>query len=453
MRRMLAACCTLAALALLAASPAPASPPAEPRVVVISVDGLKPDYYLRADELGLAVPNLRRLMAEGAFARGVVGVYPTVTYPSHTTLITGVPPREHGIVSNRVLDPEERSNEAWHWYASEIRTPTLASAARAHGRKTAAVSWPVSVGMELDFNLPEFWRSGSKHPADLRLLDLLSTPGLRAAVEQGRGKPFPYPLTDEDRTDTAVHLLRTHRPHLLLLHIFELDSAQHDHGPLTPQALAAAEQSDAMIGRVLAAVAQSGLAESTLVAVVSDHGFLPVERKLQPNRVLKEAGLLSLDPEGKVRDWRAYFQAQGGSAALVLRDAADAALPERVRGLFAPYLAAPAGGLRAILGAEEIAAHGGSAGFALVLNAREGFMFGNGAVGPWSVPAEDKGAHGFAPDRTELHAALLLAGPGLLRRGDLGVVPMTAIAPTLAAYLGLELSPKATTPLPIFEEP
>lgn len=118
-----------------------------------------------------------------------------------------------------------------------------------------------------------------------------------------------------------------------------------------------------------------------------------------------------------------------------------------------PYLSQPASGLRAILGPEEIAAHGGAAELALVLNGREGFMFGNRAVGPWSVPAEGKGAHGFAPDRTELHASLLLAGPGLVRRGDLGVVPMTAIAPTLAAYLGLELSAKAAAPLEAFTAP
>jgi len=97
----------------------------EPRhAVMVSVDGLMPACYLRADELGLSIPNLRRLMKDGVYGR-LTGVLPTVTYPSHTTLITGVTPRVHGIQSNTVLDPEGRSSGAWNWCARSVRVPTL----------------------------------------------------------------------------------------------------------------------------------------------------------------------------------------------------------------------------------------------------------------------------------------------------------------------------------------
>ena len=136
------------AASLLASPPSGAGGPR--RVVMVSVDGLMPDYYRRADALGLKVPTLRRLMREGAWASGVVGVLPSVTYPSHTTLITGVPPRVHGIAGNRIFDPLERSNGAWHWFASDVRVPSLVSAARARWLTTASVSWPVSVGIGSD---------------------------------------------------------------------------------------------------------------------------------------------------------------------------------------------------------------------------------------------------------------------------------------------------------------
>jgi predicted AlkP superfamily pyrophosphatase or phosphodiesterase len=165
------------AVCLLAALPIPGARTAEPpaRVVMVSIDGLMPAYYLKAAEMGLKVPNLRRLMEDGAYARGVVGVVPSVTYPSHTTLITGVPPRIHGIAANTVFDPEGRSGGAWEWFASAIRVPTLVSAARARSLRTATVSWPVSLGIGSDWNLPEFWRPGSQHPVDLKLLGLVST--------------------------------------------------------------------------------------------------------------------------------------------------------------------------------------------------------------------------------------------------------------------------------------
>jgi predicted AlkP superfamily pyrophosphatase or phosphodiesterase len=441
------------ALAALCAAGAPGALPAQeaaPRhVVLVSIDGLMPDYYLKADALGMKIPNLRRLQREGAYGR-VVGVLPTVTYPSHTTLITGVAPRVHGVGSNTLFDPLGISGDAWHWFASDIRVSTLVSAARDRGLTTGSVSWPVSVGLGTDWNLPEFWRPGSSHPYDLKLLDLASTPGLRREVEADRGAPFPYPLTDLERADAAVYILKAHRPNLLLLHVFALDSAEHDHGPMSPEAKDAVEKSDAILGRLLDAIETAGLSSKTAFLVVSDHGFLPVSRVLKPNAVLREAGFVKLDEKGKVASWEAFFQADGGSAALRLPEGADPGMIERVRALFEPHLTAADGGLREILDARAVAAYGGLEDDVLVLNAREGFTFSGSLRGEWSGPATTKGTHGYVPNRDEMHAALVLAGPGLRQRGDLGTVPMTAVAPTIARYLGLELSPGADEPLPLW---
>jgi len=439
---------SIALAALVVASVAwAAEPPA--RVVMVSIDGLMPAYYLKAGELGLKVPNLSRLMKEGAYARGVIGVVPSVTYPSHTTLITGVPPRLHGIAANTVFDPDGRSGGAWEWFASAIRVPTLVSAARARSLTTATVSWPVSLGMESDWNLPEFWRPGSEHAIDLRLLGLLCTPGLMDEVVKHRGRPYPYPLTDSARVDGAVYLLEARRPQLALLHIFEVDSAQHRHGPMTPEAKAAVENSDAELGRVLAALRSSGAEKETLVAVVSDHGFLPTSRVLRPNVLLREAGLIQVDEKGKVTAWQACFHASGGSAALRLKDPDDAAVLERVRSLVDARRQVGETGIRDVLDARQIAEAGGAEDALLLLNAREGAYFSGAVDGSWSGPTTSKGGHGFLPDRDEMHAGLILSGPGFQDRGDLGVVRMTAIAPTLARHLGVSLDPRADEPIPL----
>jgi predicted AlkP superfamily pyrophosphatase or phosphodiesterase len=435
----------LAACLVSRAMPARAAGPT--RVVMISVDGLMPDYWQKADALGLKVPNLRRLMAEGASAR-VVGVLPTVTYPSHTTLVTGVPPRLHGIGANTLFDPEELSGGAWRWYTSEIRVPTLVSAARSKGLVTASVSWPVSVGEFADYNLPEYWRPGSMHPYDLTMLGLLAAPrGILEAFAADRGRPLPYPFTDDERTEATVYLLKKHRPALQLLHIFDLDDAEHDHGPLTPQALAAVEKSDAHIGQVLMALDAAGLRQETLVAIVSDHGFLPVTQGRSPNVVLRDAGLLKVDAKGKIVEWQAVFHSSTGSAALQVKADAPAGTVEKVRALFAPLAPDPANGIREILGADEVRAFGG-VDSQLLLNAREGFSFSRAAAGEWISTPSYKGAHGHVPNRDELHATLILSGPGFARKGDLGIVPMTRIAPTLARALGITLSPEADRPLP-----
>ena len=167
----------------------------------------------------------------------MIGVTPTVTYPSHTTLITGVEPARHGIVDNRILDPENLSNGAWFWYTRDIKVPTVASLARAQGLRTApGINWPVTVGMDLDVVVPEFYRS--RHPEALSMLRALSTPRtLIDDVEAARGKPFSWLPTDDERAELAAYVVAKHDPHLLLVHLIDLDTAQHTYGPGSPQAL------------------------------------------------------------------------------------------------------------------------------------------------------------------------------------------------------------------------
>ncbi|MGH9847658.1 MAG: alkaline phosphatase family protein [Blastocatellia bacterium] len=91
-------------LCVVLGAPAPSAqrrPAGSRPLLVISVDGLDYRYLRDADKLGLKIPTLRRLMREGEVTEGIEGVFPTVTWPSHTTMITGVAPAEHGIFNNR----------------------------------------------------------------------------------------------------------------------------------------------------------------------------------------------------------------------------------------------------------------------------------------------------------------------------------------------------------------
>ncbi|HTR03958.1 MAG TPA: ectonucleotide pyrophosphatase/phosphodiesterase [Thermoanaerobaculia bacterium] len=441
-RPILFAALYLLGTALLAAD-------AEPRhVVMISIDGLKPESSVRADELGLKVPNLRRLMREGVWAEGVVGVLPTVTYPSHTTLITGVLPNVHGIVSNHQFDPMGTGGGAWYWYADEIRVPTLVSAAAARRLRTATVSWPVSIGLGATYQVPEYMRPGSSAPTDLKMLAALSTPGIFDDAAAHRGRAFP-PLsewTDRERVDLARFIIETYRPSLTLLHIFDTDEAEHSHGPGSPEAFAAIERADGYVGEIRESLRKAGIEATTLVAIVSDHGFLPITTTISPNTLLRQAGLIELDAQGRVKSWRASFHADGGTTALYLRDPNDREALERVTRLVREKLADANSGIADVLDAARVRALGGSA--PLVLNARPGFYFGNDASGDWARPSSMRGTHGYVPDNPAMYASLILAGP-FDRRGSLGVVPMTRIAPAIAEFLGIQLDPQAAAAIPL----
>src|SRR4051812_46694124 len=157
--RLRGALCLLliAACALGQSAHAPSAQTRKPakRVILISLDGLDARYLNRRDEYHLRIPTLRRLMSEGAAARGVTSVYPSVTYPAHTTIATGALPARHGILGNEIFEPPDTTQTGeWNWFARDIKADTLWNAAARAGLKTALISWPASVGAG-DYSFPE----------------------------------------------------------------------------------------------------------------------------------------------------------------------------------------------------------------------------------------------------------------------------------------------------------
>ena len=105
------------------------APPDGAGLLLISIDGLNPDYVTHADRYGLKIPNLRRILHDGSHASGVRGVLPTVTYPTHTAMLTGVAPAKHGIYSNLTFDPMHTNLGGWYWYSEDVQAPTIWQAA------------------------------------------------------------------------------------------------------------------------------------------------------------------------------------------------------------------------------------------------------------------------------------------------------------------------------------
>lgn len=406
------------------------------RVVLVTIDGLMPDMYLRPDAHGLRVPTLRRFVAEGAYSEGTLSVFPSVTYPAHTSIATGVRPSRHGIYTNRSFDPLEQSYEAWNWYAEDLRAKPLWAAARERGLSTALVNWPVTVGARADYLVPEIWRA--KIPEDIKLTRALSSPGLlEGANERFPGlyaRFVPPKIRDEGGTDVAVHLIESVRPTLLLLHVFDVDGAQHAHGIDSPEARAAIEQADRQLARIFEALARAGTLGETAVVVASDHGFSAITRQLHPGALLREAGLVTLDERGRVKDWRVNSHAVGGAAYLYLRDDSDREAEAAARALLQARVGS---GIARVFGREEIAALGGDPNAALALEAELGASFGNGYTA-FETPAPNVATHGYHPERPEMQASLLWLGPGLAR-GVLRGSRLIDIAPTIASWLGLQL--------------
>jgi len=408
-------------------------------VILISVDGMPPDYYTAPEKLGLRVPTLTMMKQGGAYAEGMEGVYPTVTYPQHTTMVTGLRPAAHGIVQNRIFEaPTEKQTRYWYWYAKALKAETLWTVAKKAGLTTAAVGWPVTVGAEIDYNVPEIYEPGES-PATWKWTAKHSTPGL---LENALGPDLKKDSkVDERLTSVSEFIIKNHRPNLLLLHLIELDGEHHRNGPRTKPGIETAEREDGYIHRIVEATKQAGIFEKTTFFIVSDHGFADIDKRFSPNVALAKEGLITLDGDGKATAWKAAAWPAGGSCAVVLKDANDKETEAKVNAIFSKWAKQEGGPIKQVVTRTELRKLEAVPQAVLMLEAAPGYSFDDTLAGEEVRASGEtyKGTHGYLPTDPRMRASLIIYGPGVRNGAKLPLARMIDLAPSIASLLKLKL--------------
>jgi predicted AlkP superfamily pyrophosphatase or phosphodiesterase len=408
-------------------------------VIIISIDGMVPDYYTAPEKSGMKMPTLTMMKSGGAYAEGVEGVYPTVTYPSHTTIVTGVRPAAHGIVQNRIFEaPSDPQTRAWYWYANAIKTETLWTKAKKAGLTTAAVGWPVTVGAEIDYNVPEIYDPAETPPTWKKIAEN-STPGLLEKIlgpDNGQGRSV-----DDRLTAVSEFIIKSHKPNLLLVHLIDLDGAHHRNGPRAKASIETAELEDGYVGRIVEATRQAGIFDRTTFVIVSDHGFAKIDKKFSPNVALAKEGLITLDAGGKATDWKAAAWPAGGSCAIMLRDPNDKNTEAKVTAIFSKWAKRDHGPIKQVVARAELRRMGAIPQAALMLEAAPGYSSDDVVTGPETHDSEStyQGTHGYLPTDPRMRASLIVFGVGARAGAKLPLARMTDIAPTVANLLQLDL--------------
>jgi predicted AlkP superfamily pyrophosphatase or phosphodiesterase len=407
LRRFIRAAASAFGLLLALGSAAHAAP--AHKLLVVSVDGLDWRYLRDRDAMGLSIPNLRRLMAQGETAQGVIGVWPTITWPSHTSIITGARPDQHGVLGNQ--RPQAEGGD-YYWTPSLLRSTPLWACAGLRGLTTASITWPVTTDAAITWDLPEYFKRRNGGSMDLASIASKATPGLVEAISS-LYPSFPQQWVDDrTRTQATLYLLRTKQPDLVLLHLVDLDSEEHDQGPFDTNAKAILERSDELIGEMMAA-----LPKDYDLVVTSDHGFERIDQVANLAVLMAQAGVsgelrsmggIVATSDPKIADWLRSLSGRSGSD--VGREIPRAEL-ER----YAPVLAGE------VVAAFEPTDH---------------VMFGRAASGPYHTAPREKGEHGFWPTRHDYRSVFVAHGPGV-RPGPLPELQMIDLKDRLAALLGI----------------
>jgi Type I phosphodiesterase / nucleotide pyrophosphatase len=356
-----------------------------------------------------------------------------------------VRPSRHGIVQNTLFRLPEQE---WRFEASGLHAPTLWERASASGLVTAAVSWPVTVGASIDLLIPEL----PQYPEEETWLELArrhSTPGLVDEVVATMGGFGPEDNQRPERLDrfttaAAVHVLKTWRPNLLLLRLVEVSRARQVLGLADPVVDAALLRLDARVGDIAAAALEAGIQDRTTFVITGGHGIREAHTALQPNVILRHAGLLEAGPDGSITSWRAAAQ----RSAIRLADPEDEAAAERVRTLFHSLAQGLHRGTFRLVEREELDALGADPGALFFLEASPGYAVNERfECDSFLAPAPIRGYYGFLPSSPGMRAGLLLAGAGIREGASLPIVRQVDLAPTVARVLGFEMPETEGVPL------
>lgn len=384
------------------------------KLVIMSVDALFTEDLADACHL----PAFREILGRAAIYKDMYCVYPTLTYPCHTTILTGMWPKHHGVPHNERLAPTAKKTP-WYWEYDSIKAKTIFDYAHEAGLTCAAFEWPVTwrCGERIDWCVPEIVPHEPGQTSD----DVFATGCSPAAVhvyEANKGLlDYEYPQFDEFFVTCAEQVIRESSPDVICMHQVMLDHTRHEHGIHCPEIARALELHDGWIGRIIALLKEQGTYDDTVFVILGDHGQIEVANDICPNVLLAQAGLIDVNEDGEVTGWRAFVHSSGISAQLFIApDAPDGTLGAAMKAL-RPLM--DRGLVSDVFTLDEVRERFHEDGaFAMMFEAARTYAFANAASGELVRSTDNAdykssvATHGHLPFRGE-RPPFIVAGPGV----------------------------------------
>ncbi|HEY5562405.1 MAG TPA: ectonucleotide pyrophosphatase/phosphodiesterase [Clostridiaceae bacterium] len=408
-------------------------------LIVISFDGISTKDFDYIKELN----NFKSILKEASFSAKVYSVYPTLTYPAHTTIITGKNPVNHGIINNTLLQPKRKSPD-WYWNRKYIKSETIYDLASKHDMKVAALMWPVTAKANIKYNMPEIFANRPWH--NQILVSLLngskyfqySMNKKYGKLRKGLKQPYLDNFTHKVLLDTIINK----QLNLILVHYTDLDATRHMYGFEAKETKEALVRHDIRLGEIIQTLKKEGIYEESTIIILGDHSSLDEDKVININVLFKDKGYLIFDKKGRVKSYRAIAKSCDGSSYIYFKDN-SVDFSQEVKKVLEEfnlknncieeiYNGASAGKLGADI----------NCGF--MLEARKGYYFLDDIEGEVikdvsSSSEFTKSTHGYSPYKKDYTTIFIAAGKGIKKGVQLEEMNLVDEGPTIGKLLGLDL--------------
>ena len=394
------------------------------------------------------LPNFSAMWEKTARVNRVRSVYPTLTYPCHTSMRTGVYPDRHGIINNEQNTLLEKSSP-WVLFNDAVRVSDLFDAAKKKGLTTAAVFWPVTGNHpSIDYLVNEYWPQSPEETTHDCFANSGSSPEVMEKVVE---KHLPllinrvHPYCDAFIHACACSIIREFKPNLMMIHPANIDAYRHSTGLFSPLVTHGLHEIDLWLGDIIKATRDAGIFEDTDFVITSDHGQLNISRTISPNVVFADHGLIQVDADGNVADYTAFCKSTALSAQVYLKNPDDKKAYDKTFQLLNHMCEEGIYGISRVYTAKEAEREEHLAGgFSFVIESDGYSSFTNDWVRP-IVRNKDitdyrfgHATHGHHPDKGP-QPTMMAFGPRFRAGAVVERRPLIDQAATFARVLGLEL--------------
>ena len=418
------------------------------RLFVLSIDA----FVYEDIALAKTLPNFQKILSGASMVKKIETVYPSLTYPCHVSMASGAYPDKHGVWNNEIDDFRDKG-EHWHWFSKDIKVKTIFDMAKKAGYTTASIHWPVQIGnKKIDYLLPEIWMHegcGCK-----TLPALLKKSGAGPEMMEIIEKNLHYydkdllpnhPAMDDFAMACAVDVIEKYAPEVMLVHDARVDGARHRTGIFTDKVNESIVEVDYWLGKIIKALEKKGIYEDTDIVLTSDHGQLNITRILNPNVVFADNGLITVDENGNVADYKAYIKSGGLSAQVFLKDPENDSDRETVYNMLNAMCNEGIYGISKVFTKEEAKEQYHLAGdFEFVIETDGYTSFGD----DWTRPIVHSNdfsdykygwaTHGHIPTKGP-QPTIIFKGPHFAKNVTIDHGKIVDEAPTYAKLLGIEL--------------
>ena len=388
-------------------------------------------------------PAFSEFMKDAAVCRNVKSVYPSLTYPAHTSIITGRYPIHSGITNNLRFQPGLYWNPDWMWYRRCITGTTLYDEASKHGYTTASLFWPVTASAHITCNMPEIFANRKhQHQADRSLLNGSKLYQLNMLYHYGHQLDnINQPNLDNFTCDSLIRTIRRYHTDMIMVHFCDVDTLRHRNGVSSPVITAALDRHDRRLERITDALKKSGVYDDTVIVLLGDHYQKDTHTILYPNYVLRKAGLIKTDGMLRVLTYKAFCLNCDGSAYIYVKDRREI---DNVRDILTEWMNRDNSGIKRIFEKSEIKAMGADPRADFMLEAEDGYYFQD-LMEQREEKVSDAGkrgqkaTHGYHPDDPEYRTFFMMKGPGVRKNAEISHMSLVDEGPTIARLFGWDL--------------